>query len=253
MIKFGDLDLQTNEIIVSSVQYRQMADRILNTTPISRRSGNKYLSDDFTTKTIVMEGHVVATSASGLIGIVDNMHRYLAISQQDLVIDTDRVYIATCSRAEFPELSFTRTTTPFTLEFLSAQPYAYGDNLVAGFTIPSGVLVSTIPTVISGSAYAEPQLTLTTASGVGDAGFTRIAINHVNTGAEVVISGSWSRNIETVLNYDNATVTLSGLLQDYTGNFDTFPVGNNSLRITFTGNNDFGVDGQITYLPRYYF
>lgn len=252
-MRFGDLDLQTNEIIVSSVQYRQMADRILNTSPISRRSGNKYLSDDFTTKTIVMEGHVVATSASGLIGIVDNMHRYLSLSQQDLVIDTDRVYIATCSKAEFPELSFTRTTTPFTLEFLSAQPYAYGDNLYASFTIPSGVLTTTIPTVISGSAFAEPQLTLTTVSGAGNSGLTKIKVNHVNTGAEVVISGAWSKGIETVLNYDNATVTLSGLLQDYTGNFDTFPVGTNSIKITFEGSNNFGVDGQITYLPRYYF
>lgn len=252
-MKFGDLDLQTNEIIVSSVEYRQMANRILNTSPISRRSGNKYLSDDFTTKTIVMEGHVISNSISGLIGVVDNMHRYLALPQQDLAIDNDRVYIATCSKAEFPELSFTRSATPFRLEFLSAQPYAYGENLYATFIIPSGTLIQTITTTITGSAYAEPQITLTTASGVGNAGFTKILVNHTNTGAQVVISGQWSRNIETVLNYDNATVTLSGLLQDYTGNFDTFPVGTNSLQITFEGSNDYGVNGQITYLPRYYF
>jgi hypothetical protein len=253
-MRYGELELQTNEIIVSSVQYRQMAERVMNTSPISRRSGNKYLSDEFTTKTIVMEGHVVSNSTSGLIGVVDNMHRYLALSQQDLIIDdTDRVYIATCSKAEFPELSFTRSTTPFTLEFLSVQPYAYGDNLNATFVMPSGVTTQTITTYISGSAYAEPQLSLTTIGTAGNAGFTKIQVNHTNTGGQVVISGTWSQNTETVLNYDNATITISGLLTDYTGNFTSFPVGTNSLQISFTGNNDFGVSGQLTYLPRFYF
>ncbi len=252
-MRFGDLDLQTAEIIITDVQYRQMADRILNTSPISRRTGNKFLSDDFTTKTITMNGYVISNSASGLIGVIDTMHKFLSLPQKELSIDADRVYIATCSKAEFPELNFTRSVSPFTLEFLSVNPFSYGTNLNAGFVLPSGILESTINITISGTAYNEPNLRLTTASGAGNAGITKMIISHLTSGQEVVISGAWSRNVETVLNYDNATVTLSGLLYDYTGSFDNFPVGNNSIKITFEGSNNFGVDGEISYSPRFWF
>jgi len=252
-MRFGELNLQTAEIIITDVQYRQMADRILNTSPISRRAGNKFLSDDFTTKTISMTGYVISNSASGLIGIIDNMHRYLALPQKELSIDADRVYIATCSKAEFPELNFSRSVSPFNLEFLSVSPFSFGTNLNANFVLPSGVVDRTFSITISGTAYAEPNLSLTTFSGAGNAGITKMTIAHLTSGQEVVISGAWSRNIETVLNYDNATVTLSGLLYDYTGSFDNYPVGNNSIRITFEGSNDFGVEGEISYSPRFWF
>lgn len=252
-MKYGNLDLQTNEIIVSSVQYRQMANRVLNTAQISRRAGEKFLSDDFLTKTIVMNGHVVSTSTSGLIGIIDNMQKNLAIPQQNLQIDSNRIYVATCSKAEFPELNFTRSTTPFNLEFLSTSPYAFGENLSATFTMPSGVLSQVLNLSISGTAFAEPKLNLEVQGIAGNSGITKMIIEHTNTGAEVVISGTFSRNVESVFNYDNATVTLSGLLVDYTGNFDTFPVGDNVLTITFEGANNVGVSGTLSYLPRFYF
>ena len=253
-MKYGNLDLQTEFIITSAVTYRQMGNRILNTTPISRRPGDKFLSEDFGSKTIVMEGYVVSTSTSGLIGLVDSMHKELAKPEQSLIIDDGRQYVATCSKAEFPELSFNRSVTPFSLEFLSTAPFAYGDNLNATFVMPSGTLTQTITTTISGSAFAEPQLTLTTASGVGNAGFTKIVISHDTTGTNVTLSGIWSKGLlSTTYNYDNATVTYSGLLKDYTGTFDRWQAGDNSLTITFTGKNDFGVQGLLEYIPRYYF
>jgi len=94
MIKYGNLNLQTANIITERVQHSQMADRIINSYPVSRRSGNKFINDEFGTKTISIKGIIISPSASGLQGIKDEMQKELSRPEQQLTINTGGVYYA---------------------------------------------------------------------------------------------------------------------------------------------------------------
>jgi hypothetical protein len=229
-----------------------MADRILNSTPISRRSGNKFLSEDFGSKSIVFKGHVLSPSASGLIGIIDNIQRYLGLTEQSLVIDSGRTYTATMSKANFPEMSYTQSVTPFEVEFVSSLPFSEGSNRYCVFTIPSGLLATTVSTTISGAMFNEPNITLDFIGDAGDSGITQVQLDHTTSGQQVTISGSFDRGNLMTASYSDATVTNSGLYVDYTGSFSRWEAGSNSLIINLEGSNNFGINGLLEYKPRYF-
>ena len=253
MTSFGSLDLQSDHIITESIQFRSMANRIVNLAEISRRPGSKFLTTEFTSKTISMTGRIKAPTASGLTGIIDEIHAVLGIPEQTLSIVDGRTYTATATKIDIPEQRFSQNIVPFTFEFISESPFALGGALTAGFTMPSGTLVQTHNVTISGSAASEPTITLTTAAGAGDTNITALRIDQETLGENVTVSGVFSKGeIDTVFNYENASVTVSGLLRNYTGRFSPWNVGANTFKVTVSGSNDFGVTGLLSYQPRFY-
>lgn len=251
-MNYGSLNLQDSVIITESVQYRSMANRIVNLVEVSRRPGSKFLSTEFSSKTISMSGHIISPTASGLLGLVDNIHRYLALTEQSLVITDGRAYTATCSKIEIPELKYTQSVVPFSFEFITASPFSVASLRTSGFTLVSGVYTLDITTTISGSAFAEPSVRFNTLSGAGDSGVTMFKVTQNTNGDFVTVSGTFSRSVETVFNNQDATVTVSGLLNDYTGGFSRWGVGSNSITVTVSGINDLGVTGSLEYQPRYF-
>ena len=250
-LTFGNLNLQDKVIITETVQFRSMANRIATLAEVSRRPGSKFLSEEYDKKVITMNGRVLSPSASGMIGILDDIHKNLAISEQQLTITDGRSYTATCTKASFPEQHYNQTIIPFSLEFISASPFSTGSALSPGFGLGATVLEKAVDTTISGSAFAEPTIRLSTA-GVGDPGFGQITVAHNTTGEEVTFSGQFSLGLEAVFDYENATVTYSGALQDYTGSFSRWDVGSNEFTVTLSGTNPAGVVGVLEYSPRYF-
>lgn len=252
-LTYGSLDLQSDFIITETVQFRSMADRIVNLTEVSRRPGSKFLSEEFNSKEIKLTGKIIAPTASGLLGIVDEIQRYLALPEQALTITNGRSYTATAVRVQIPEQRYSQNMVPFAFDFISASPFALGTAVSAGFTIPSGTLVQAHTVTISGSAFAEPTLTITTGAGAGDTGTTAMVVTQQTKGESVTVSGSFSLGqIGTVFNYENSTVTTSGLLRNYTGQFSRWDVGANTFQVTVSGSNDYGVEGNLSYQPRYF-
>lgn len=253
VLTYGSLNLQSDTIITETVQFRSMADRVVNLSEISRRPGSKFLSDEFGSKKITMTGRILAPTPSGMAGIVDEIQKELAKTEQALTITEGRSYTATATRVRIPEQRFSQTLVPFTFDFVSSSPFTTSASQSVGFVIPSGTLSTTVTTTISGSAFAEPTVTYTTLSGAGDSGMTSIRTLHATTGDEVTVSGTFSLgDVETVLNYERATVTVSGLLSDYTGSFSRWSPGSNSIQVVLGGANNKDLTGLIQYSPRFY-
>lgn len=252
MLKYGDLDLQSQYILTETVQFRSMADRVVSLAAVSRRPGSKFLGDEYGTKTVQMTGRVIAPSASGLVGILDEMHRQLSLPDQDLIVTDGRVITATCTRADFPEQRYNQSSVSFSLDFISATPFSSGTPQNSTFIIPSGTAIQQISTTISGSVFAEPIIRLSTV-GAGDSGWEDVSIFHDTAGETVTFSGALDIGVESVVNYEDATVTVSGLLSDYVGSFSRWDVGPNTFTVTLSGVNDYDVTGTLEYSPRYFF
>lgn len=249
---YGDLNLQSEYIITSNFNVKSMPELKLNVGAVSRRQGGKYLGNEFGNKTITMEGFIKSVTASGLIGLIDEMQKILAVPEQPLTVNTGRTYIATCIRCDIPEMNYTQSLVPFTIEFITVDPFALGSTQTAEFTIPAGVLSKTVSVTISGSVYAEPSITFTTISGAGDSGIRAITVSHANTGYEINISGIFSKNVSSIFDFDNHLVTVSGTLKDFIGAFSRMQIGTNTINITVSGNNTYGITGAISYRPRYF-
>jgi phage-related protein len=253
-MNFGDLNLQDSVIITESVQYQSMAERDVSLANISRRPGGKYLSSEFGPKKILISGRIISPSASGMQGILDNIHRYLALEEQALVIDSGRTYTATCTKTEILERHYTQTYLPFAFEFICAMPFSVGGQLTAGFIVPAGSATKSLSTTISGSAFSEPVITLTTAAGAGNPGISAFRIDQITKGEYVTYSGIISLGgYDAVFDYKNFNVTYSGVSQNYIGRFSRWEIGNNDFIITVSGANTYGVTGNITYSPRYFY
>lgn len=251
-LKYNGYSLQSANIITENVQFRSMAQRVANLANINRRTGAKYLSSDYGAKTITMTGRILAPTASGMVGIIDELHNQLSMPERELELIDNRTITATPVRVEVPEQSYSQTIVPFTIEFLSADPRAKGSNVVAGFNIPIGTITQSIFTTISGSANAEPKIVLSPTGVAGATSFNTVDINHVDTGDTVTISGTFSQGVDIEFDYRYSQVTVSGAVHNYTGAMSDWDAGSNTITITVSGSNTDGVTGSLQYTPRYY-
>jgi len=252
MVKYGDLDLQNEIRITTKVNHRASPFRQMDIQNVSRRQGSKILGSEFTNKTIGIEGVIIAPTASSLVGLIDDMHKYLALEEQQLQLDDNRAYVATCTKVQIDEAQYSRSYANFDLEFICTNPFAEGNLRSVGFNIPASTTSITRPVTISGTIYAEPVVTLRTASGAGNSGITSVKVQHYETGNYVTVSGIFSLgSIDTVINHDDNLVTLSGTNKDFVGAFSRFPVGVNNLVVTLGGVNTYGATMYLTYNPRY--
>ncbi len=252
MVKYGNLDLQSTYIITSEVNYRASPNRDINTINISRASGTHILSSEFGNKSITIKGTIVSPTTSGLVGIIDEFHKYLLLEEQVLQLEEGRAYIATCKKIDMEESKYSRSFATFNLDFICTTPFAIGNQRSATSVIPPGNETYSRAVTISGSVYAEPTRTIATQAGAGETGITMVKVQHYETGKYITTSGTFHLGqIELVINHEDNLVTYSGQNKDFIGAFSRFPVGVNNLDITLGGTTTYPMYTTITYNPRY--
>lgn len=252
-ITWGTIDFQSDKIFTESIQYRSMPERVIGLANVSRKLGVKYLSSQFTTKKIVLQGHIIADDKDDLVEVIDDIQRVVGIAEQNLVIETGRTIKATLSSLTIPEQQYTQSTTAFTAEFIATDPYSTGVYQNASFTLPSGTLTDSRIVSISGSVYAEPTIALKgLSSGADDSGITAVTLRNAQEGHEVTISGIFPKSYTTEFAYQFEQVTLSGVLHDYIGEFGAWPARQTGLTTTLSGSNDYGTSVELSYSPRYF-
>ncbi len=251
IIKFNEYNLQSTEILTENITYRTFPNRELNIAPLSGRPGAKFLSEEFGAKNIEITGRILGTSVANLKDIIDDFHEHLAKPSKQLDID-DRSYVATCQSLEMPDLRYGQTMATFKAVFVCADPFAYSFSRTLPILLTAGDTSEIFATTISGSAFSEPVVTVTFSGNAGDSGVSSVLLDHLNTGEKVTVSGNFERGLSLVFNYQNATVTYSGLLFDYVGSFSQYDSGSNQLKIDLGGTNTYGVTGEFQYRPRYY-
>ena len=257
---FAGFSLQDTNFITERVVFKGYASRQVIMAMMNRREGAKLLNAEFGKKTIVVEGRVVAASASELQTLLDNMKKALTAEEGNLQIESGRTFVATVpgEGLEIPDEHYSQTTTRFRAEFVCSNPFAQGDQLSVTMPVTSGVYTFSGSVNISGTLFNRPTITNTPPSATGNTLIRRIDIYHTPTGQTVTIYGFASGGLGG-LNYQNqvtvnmdtfASLEGTGSINN-SGAFARWEPGTNEFVITASGRAFPGGSVTLTYNPRY--
>lgn len=254
---FDGFSLQDDSYITSEVQHHSAPGRDVRTGRVTGRPGVNQLGEEFVEKRISVRGHILGSSADDLRDKIDDFNRSVVRQvAKSLVISGSRTYTATCTRSTIGDPSYSVDYVPFELEFLCADPFAYGGNHTVTWTVASGTTSDSYTVTISGTYFAEPTLTFEAVGSSGSTTTSGIRVDHTQTGTYTVWSGT---NVNPTLeygdfvafNYGNQTVTTSGIIHDYFGNMLVrWEPEENDFGVTFSGTTQGGTL-RLDYQPRY--
>lgn len=242
-----------SNFVTTEITFRSAPSRLVQTSNISRRPGDKLTALEWSNKEISIKGAVFSTTTSGLRGLVDTLQQNFAVRSLTLAVDTDRSYTANLTRLDIPTQFFNNTYVEFDADFLSVDPFSYASQISASGTVTSGTITYTGTITISGTVFAEPTLTITPkGANVGDSGIRALKVTYIPTGETMTISGVLSYNAPYVLDYSNFLVTNSGINSDYTGIFSRWEPGSNQFTLSVISGVRNGYNFAFAYQPRYY-
>ncbi len=252
MITFDSFDLQTDNIIISEVVYRNLAERVLDTAKITRRNGVKLLSDTYASKKITMSGYIVADTPAGLQDQIDSLNLNV-ISKSDgiLTLDNNRRIEAVASSMGIGDAHYNQSCVPLELEFLCPDPFFIGNNYSVSLTVTSGTLSMPILTTISGTVFSLPQITYYPPAGTGTTTTSGITLTNNDSGETVSFYNASFLAYGSSVTFDfNSLSILEGTSEsDPSGTFFKWEPGSFSGTITF--NNNVGGTLSIQYDARY--
>ena len=253
--EFNGFSLQDSNFITSDLQYRTWPSRQIITEKLARRPGTKLISEDFGEKHVKMSGWILGSSVSDLQTKIDSFYAQLQKPSKLLQIETNRFFTATCTSVSVGDPHYSQTYVPFELDFVCADPFAYGPTVSAQMTVTSGTIVQTFSFTVSGSYFAEPIFTYTPPTGAGNTTTSGLKFVQKTSAEYVLWSGSGSTNYVqygSSFQFDyQAYKSLFGTTQvNQAGVFSRWEVGSQQLEVTFMGNT-VGGTLTITYAPRY--
>lgn len=254
---FNGFSLQDDNYITSRVEHHTAPSRDFRLAKITAQPGSLQLGEEFNEKRIKVSGHILGDDATDLRSKIDDLNKNVVREvAKTLTIDNNRSYTATCSQSVISDPSYSADYVPFELEFLCTNPFAYGDAQTVNWTVTSGTTSTTKSVTISGSVFAEPTLTFTSTGTSGITTTSGVRVDHTNSGTYTTWSGSvtnprLSYGDFVAFNYQNQTVTTSGVTHDYSGNMlARWEPESNGFTVTFSGTTQGGTLS-LTYQPRY--
>ena len=256
MITFNSFNLQDSNFITERVEFKGLADRDVIRARVNRREGISLLNTEYSEKTIVLSGVVIASSGSELQGLLDDLKKNIQQEEADLVLEDGRTWTATNTSLSIPDEHYSQSMARFEAEFLCTNPYAVGSLLTAVKPVISGVFTYSGMVNISGTYFARPTITYTPAGAAnGRTNIKNLVLYHVPTGQSMTVSGfgsgvSLNYSDVVIINMDSFTALEGASSIDSDGAFMRWEPGDNDYTITVSGRH---VGGSVTvaYQPRY--
>lgn len=255
--KFEGFSLQNDNFIMSEIVYRTIPTRQIESDKILRRPGVKVLSANFSLRKIQMRGSVVADTISDLRDKIDLFHKNVTRKESGvLYVESDRSAIALVDSVAIGDPFYSQTFVPIEIDFFMADPFFYGAQQVVDITITSGVLSQNETITISGSVFAEPNITYYSPVNTGYTTTSGISITYGET-AEIL---TWSGSLgNTTLAYNDTILFdyTSHLISEGTtpvtpkGTFAQWNPGVQTYTVTFSGAAQGGTL-RVAYQPRYF-
>lgn len=254
--RFNNFILQDGNYITSEIEYRTSPSRSLDYERLARRPGVKLFGTEFAERKVRLQGYIVANGISDLREKIDQLHKEVTRPETGLLqIESDRYANATVVSLGIADPHYSQDFVPFELEFLLADPFFYGNQLIIALPVTSGTTSLTISTVISGTAFAEPLVTYSAPAGVGITTTSAITIEYGSTGERLTWSGTGPAALEygsTVgFDYLNQLITKDTAEVDIDGVFAQWEPGTTSITTTFSGR-ALGGSLNISYNVRYF-
>lgn len=251
-------DINRTGVIASRVNINSTPDRQIEIEKVSRRPGGRVLNSEFDIRKIQIEGYIMGNSSLDLQNKIDNLNSHVTSQNEGLLaVSTDRQGTALVSKVNIDENPYNTDYVPYSLDLIMPDPFFYGGQNTATFTLPSGETSVTTTVTISGSYYCLPTLTIDVLDDTGPTATTRIDVIYGSTNEIITWSGaSGEENISysDILQFDfnGQIITRNSEIQNSKGAYADFYPGERSLIVTFSGAGDWpGGDATISYQPRY--
>lgn len=253
--EFDSMSLQDDTYITSEIENRTWPSRAVETQKLSRRPGAKFVSDEFGERRIKMSGWIKGSSLSDLQTKIDTMNNVLQRPSKLLQIYSGRFYTATAVSVAIGDTHYNQSIVPYEVEFLCADPFAYGTTVNASMTVTSGTIIQTYNITIAGSYFAEPIFTYTPPAGTGNTTTSGFKVVDMTTAEYVMWSGTGSSLYIPYGSFFQVDYqyykTLLGTTQvNQAGVFSRWEPGNHTVQVTYMGNT-VGGTFSMSYAPRY--
>ena len=249
-ITFDGFDLQNDIYTTTNVNYRHLAEKVIDTKPRPRTGGFDVVDSYYTQKVITLRGWIRADSEGALRTARDNLFKALRGAEKNLDIDygTEVLrYKATVSRIDVPEESFHINRLPFTIEFLALPWATKTTSSQDSKSITSSPYSNSIDV---GGTFGPFPVLKWTVSGTPGAAITKIKFENTTTGDWIEVD---DLNLAADGDYleidcENMTVKENATSKDFDGVFPEFEPGTNNYTVTITGGGgSFTLNQTITY------
>ncbi len=255
---FAGFSLQDDNYITSQVNYRTWPTRDTSTKKTARKPGSKFIAEEFGEKRISLMGYIIGSSVSDLKNKIDDFNASLQKNSDILEVESGRYFTATAASVAIGDPRYSQDFVPFEVEFICADPFAYGDPLSATMTVTSGTVSQTLSTTISGSYFAEPEIKYTAPAGSGLTTTSGINITYRQSGEYVDWDGNTSGTGDTYIDrgeamtfdYKNYKILQGTTQVEHTGVFAQCKRGTANFDVIF-GGTPLGGTLEISYVPRY--
>ena len=254
---FGTFNLQTDNYIVSNIEYRTIPTRDIVLENIARKPGKKIISEEFIERRIKMAGWILGSDSTDLITRIDNLHNNVTRKTSGtLSIDANREIEAIVASVSIGDPHYSQTMVPMELEFIASEPFFKGPQQTVSLTVTSGNTSNTTKTftiTISGSVLAEPSITYNAPAGTGTTTTSGVIIEYSPTAETVTWSGGnngVAYGSFVKFDYVNQLVLEDSTKIEAAGVFSRWEPGSTNVTATFSG----GVQGgtlDFVYRPRY--
>lgn len=253
-ITFDEVSLQRDEIVTTNITDLQAPDRTLNIGKRGRDDFSTFISEFYDSKTIQVEGYLITTTASGLLGLEDSFKQLCSRTQKNLDITREdgeaRRYVATAQSVDISMDRADTTQAKFSVNFRLSDPFASAVTSISGSWTQSSMFSTNFLT-ISGTYPARPQVRLDVLSGeVGEFRIENTTISGQLTATPLTpLAAGESMFIDMsqfIAMYDDVEMETSGVFPK----FRVQAEGLNTFVTTISGNS-FSALLTTEYTPKY--
>jgi hypothetical protein len=224
--------MQSSTLITTEFNDAQTFTRNLGVFKRIRRAGSLITNDTFEDRVITVSGEFEQTSLTNLEAAIDDFENAMAIKYGVLDIDYEggtRRYIATPQRVNAPRPHRGSTWADFSVDFLITE---YGKD-TASTTLVNNVNKTASPATqamtVDGSAPQQYTIITVTLNSFTGASLNTITLGNNQTTQAVSISRQWTAADVLVIDVENQTCKVNGVIVDFSGAFPQFKPGSRTL------------------------
>ncbi len=223
--------------------------RDIKINKVARRDLSIITSSEYVQKGISVYFEVCSGSRSNTENTLTVLKSLVQAQNAPLIVSQGGVDVEyTATMNEF-NIEWQGVTALVEVLFIASNPIGREDNTLVLFQLTGSTTATASQTAtVEGSALAYPLITVTV-NAVTNGTNKHIAISNGSTNQGIRVDRTWSAADLLIIDSENMTVTVNGIITDFTGMFPQFSPGSQSLTYT----DDFAtrsIDLTATYEPR---
>lgn len=235
-IRFGSLGLQNANILMNQPIYERSPSRDFITFKKPTRHGRLISSDFWDTKVITLRGTLVTSSEEELDTLIDTMKKSLRTQSDNLdILRGDgfyRRFVCTCEDMDFQRVEhYHKVWTPVELTFRCLVPFGTDIDYTSNVHTTSELIFSETQTN-DGTEVASPQFVFIV--GTSDS-ITKLNLKNNTTGQEIEITTAIETGDTIIIDSETLEITKNGTPIQFSGDFPSLALGENSFTATMTG------------------